>query len=142
MAAKDEDVKIVLVDTASLGLALRPDPVQVTLKLIAELSAPIVDGDRVQATSVSLAGDRAVIGFNMRGEKAKGGIDVLTGIPENLAEFASKKPTLTSEILFKDTDVNAIRLEDSCIYYAGNSVRSGKPAFAARTDIVAGNLVN
>ncbi len=71
------------------------------LKLKAEVSPPTIDGKLLQATSVSIVGDRAVVSYNMRGEEYLGAIDVFDISNKN-------KPELKSEALFQNADINSV----------------------------------
>jgi outer membrane protein assembly factor BamB len=71
------------------------------LTLRAEVAPPSIDGQVLQATSVAIVGDRAVVSYNMRGEQYLGAIDVFDVSNKN-------KPVLRSEALFRNTDVNAV----------------------------------
>jgi outer membrane protein assembly factor BamB len=71
------------------------------LMLRAEVAPPSIDGQVLQATSVAIVGDKAVVSYNMRGEQYLGAIDVFDISNRN-------KPVLRSEALFRNTDVNAV----------------------------------
>jgi outer membrane protein assembly factor BamB len=71
------------------------------LTLRAQVAPPSIDGQVLQATSVAIVGDLAVVSYNMRGEQYLGAIDVFDISNKN-------KPVLRSEALFHNTDVNAV----------------------------------
>jgi hypothetical protein len=79
--------------------AVNAASIKLTLK--AEVSPPSIDGKALQATSVSIVGDRAVVSYNMRGEAYLGAIDVFDISDKN-------KPVLRSEALFQNADINAV----------------------------------
>lgn len=82
------------------------------LVLVAEVDPPVVDGEPVQANSVSLDDDgRGVVGYNTRGEVFRGAIDLFVGLDGGA-------PELSSSAGFNDTDVNAVLLHDDEIYTA------------------------
>lgn len=93
-----------------------------SLVLFAELVPPIVEGELVQATSISIDdNDRAVVSYNMAGPQTLGAVDYLTRLSRTL-------PRLSSSITFNDSDVNAVTTDGSSAYAA---VGSSDAAFAA-----------
>ena len=92
----------------------------VTLRLIQEIDPPIVEGEVVQATSVSLdGGDKAMISYNMVGEPRLGAIDWIT-------KLTSNRPVLSSEARFSDSDISAVSTDGSYVYAA---VATNDPQF-------------
>ena len=71
------------------------------LKLEAEVAPPTAAGQTLQATSVTMLGSLAVVSYNMRGAAYLGAIDVFEISKEH-------KPTLKSQAIFLNTDVNAV----------------------------------
>ena len=103
----------------SAATALSAAPV--TLTLITEIDPPIVDGEVVQATSISLdGGDKAMVSYNMRGAPRLGAIDYIT-------KLTSSQPVLSSEILFNDSDISAVTTDGAYVYAA---VATDDPGFA------------
>lgn len=92
----------------------------VSLKLVAEVAPPSIGGQMLQATSVVIVDDRAVVSYNMRGAQYLGAIDVFDVSNKN-------KPVLRSSALFKDTDINAVSTYDNQVLVAE---ATGDPAFA------------
>lgn len=82
-----------------------------SLRLVAEVQPPTVQGERLQATSVTFRGNFAYVSYNMRGSSAVGGIDVLQirGV---------KNPTLKSSATFTDTDVSSVSYADNQVFLA------------------------
>ncbi|HEY4643703.1 MAG TPA: hypothetical protein VIH68_03200, partial [Bacteroidota bacterium] len=71
----DKDVPI---DPPGGGFAAKGSHAQAfSLTLLAEVLPPSVGGQVLQATSVSLDGNKAVVSYNMRGEQFLGGIQVI-----------------------------------------------------------------
>lgn len=104
-----EDVPI---DTSgSGGMAKRAELQAFSLKLVAEVLPPLIDGQVLQATSVVMKGDKAVVSYNMRGEQYLGGIDVFH--IEN-----KRTPKLKSEALFKNADINSVSFDNGYVYVA------------------------
>jgi hypothetical protein len=71
------------------------------LKLEAEVAPPSVGGQPLQATSVSIVGNLAVVSYNMRGAQYLGAIDVFEIHNEN-------QPSLRSRAVFQNADINAV----------------------------------
>jgi len=72
-----------------------------SLKLKAEIAPPSVAGQVLQATSVAMVGDLAVVSYNMVGNPYLGAVDVFDVKKEN-------KPVLRSQAIFQNTDVSAV----------------------------------
>ena len=102
----------------------------VSLRLIAQMKPPLVEGQLVQATSVSLAGGSAVISYNMRGAPRLGAVDWIS-------RFTILRPRLTSSITFADSDINAVHSDGNYVYtaVATNSVDYPFPAVIERLKI-------
>jgi len=84
---------------------------RVTLTLASEVFPPVVEGEVVQATSVSIKGEHGVVSYNMRGAPRLGAIDWIKGLANN-------KPKLTSSATFNDSDVSAVIVDGNNIYAA------------------------
>ena len=82
-----------------------------SLKLTAEVLPPAIDGKILQATSIAMSNNKAVVSYNMRGAEYLGGIDVFLISNE-------KNVSLKSEALFADADVNSVTYDDSRVYAA------------------------
>jgi len=93
----------------------------VRLRLVAAIDPPVVDGQVVQATSISLdGGDKAMVSYNMAGAPRLGAIDFLTKLTE-------RRPTLTSSVTFNDSDVNAVTTDGTYVYAAVATDTGGFP---------------
>jgi len=92
-----------------------------TLTLIAEISPPAIGSETLQATSVQIKGNFAIVGYNMQGAQYLGGIDVI-----NITN--KKRPVLESEGLFADSDINSVSTENGLVYAAQ---ATEDPSFAA-----------
>ncbi len=83
------------------------------LRLVAEVEPPVVEGEVVQATAVSMVKkDTVVVSYNMRGAPRLGAIDL----------FRYKKgssPRLLSSVTFNDTDINSVSVDDKYVYASG-----------------------
>ena len=73
-----------------------------SMTLIAEIAPPVVNGNTLQATSVSLDGDYAYISYSLQGNTYSGGVDVV-----QLAG-GGKNAKIKSGITFNDTKVNSV----------------------------------
>lgn len=117
----DESVAGAGASMASKPGAMMAKVSSVTLTLTQEILPPTVNGETVQATSISQAkGNVAVVSYNMRGEPYLGAIDWIT-------HLNGSQPLLSSGATFKDADVNAVTADDKYVYTA---VATGAPEFA------------
>jgi hypothetical protein len=91
----------------------------VKLQLRAEVAPPTVAGQKLQATSVSVVGDLAVVSYNMVGNPYLGGIDVFDIGNEN-------KPVLRSQAVFTNADVSAVTVAGTRVLFAE---ATGDPGF-------------
>ena len=91
------------------------------LQLKAEVAPPSIGGQVLQATSVSIVGNLAVVSYNMAGNPYLGGVDVIDITNKN-------HPVLTSEALFQNTDVSAVTTSGVNVYLAE---ATGDTGFAA-----------
>jgi hypothetical protein len=90
------------------------------LKLKAEVAPPSISGQVLQATSVSIVGNLAVVSYNMVGNPYLGGVDVIDISNQN-------HPVLVSQALFQNTDVSAVTTSGANVYVAE---ATGDTAFA------------
>lgn len=93
-------------EAGSLATQLKTD---LKLKLDAEISSPVWEGQTLQATSVALSGQYAVVSYNMQGQTYLGALDVIDLSKKN-------KPSLTTRLLYKNADVNAVSVRDGNVY--------------------------
>jgi len=106
----DEEVQIDISGGGQLAKIIDSDDFSLTL--VAEVSPPSIDGQDLQATSITLEDDIAIVSYNMRGEQYLGAIDVFTIRRRN-------RPRLISQALFLDTDINSVSYDDGYVYAAG-----------------------
>lgn len=107
-----------------------------SLTLVAEVLSPTVDGETLQATSVSIEHGKAVVSYSMRGDKYLGGIQLfdITRI---------ERVSLDSQVVFNDTDINAVTVSNGKVYGVG-AAASGKfddPAVMEVIKIVGNKMV-
>jgi hypothetical protein len=112
----DTDVDVPVDDTgvgyASVMGAARPAAApSISLKLTAEVLPPAIDGKVLQATSIAMSNNKAMVSYNMRGAEYLGGIDVFLISNE-------KNVFLKSEALFNNADVNSVTYNDTHVYAA------------------------
>ena len=82
-----------------------------TVSLKAEVAPPSIGGQMLQATSVTIVGNLAVVSYNMVGNPYLGGVDVIDFTNRN-------QPVLRSEALFQNTDVSAVTMSGTNVYLA------------------------
>src|SRR5207249_8467887 len=97
---------------------------------------PTVSGQVLQATSVSIVGNLALVSYNMVGNPYLGGIDVIDITNKN-------HPVLTSEALFQNSDVSAVTTSGVNVYLAEATGDTGfaTPAVFEVVTLVGNQLV-
>jgi hypothetical protein len=112
-------------------LSKAAQPAAFRLKLVAEIAPPVVKGERLQATSVTLKSNFAYVSYNMRGSVYLGGVDVVQ-------VKGASNATLRSSAHFADTDVSSAYYDGNAVYLAAASgdPSADAPAYAevVRTD--------
>jgi hypothetical protein len=117
--------------------AAPPTPSSVTLKLVAELDPPVVDGRVVQATSVSSRlRFNFLISYNMASDPFVGAVDYV------INPFGTT-PRLVSSVTFSDSDISAVGLDDDWIYAAQATGASGHatPASLERLSLTSSGIL-
>src|SRR5437016_5791088 len=106
------------------------------LSLKAEVAPPSIGGQTLQATSVSIAGNLAVVSYNMVGNPYLGAVDVIDITNKN-------QPVLRSEALFQNTDVSAVTTSGVNVYLAEATGDTGfaSPAVFEVVKLVGNQLV-
>ena len=80
--------------------------------LVADVEAPSIDYNKLQATSVDIDGNFAYVSYNMRGSQNMGAIDIIDITnPRN--------PQIINTILFNNRDVNTLKVINGNIYFGG-----------------------
>src|SRR6267154_131101 len=107
-----------------------------SLSLKAEVAPPSIGGQMLQATSVSIVGNLAVVSYNMVGNPYLGAVDVIDISNKN-------QPVLTSEALFQNTDVSAVTTSGVNVYLAEATGDTGfaSPAVFEVVKLVGNQLV-
>src|SRR5882762_9968368 len=139
------------IDTAGIGYPSAPAPLAsasvgrsstasqaggFSLSLKAEVAPPSLGGQMLQATSVSIVGNLAVVSYNMVGNPYLGAVDVI--------DFTNKnQPVLRSEALFQNTDVSAVTMSGANVYLAEATGDTGfaSPAVFEVVKLVGNQLV-
>ena len=107
------------------GAAAAPTRSRVSLTLVAQLDPPTVDGQVVQATSVSARRRfNFLISYNTQGNPFVGAVDYV------INPFG-RSPRLISLVAFSDSDVSAVGLDDDWIYAAQATGANGYATPAA-----------
>jgi hypothetical protein len=106
------------IDTQGVAAAsLRKAPADsLVLTLVAEVIPPEYDGLVLQATDVTIKGQKAYVSYNMRGETFLGGVDVF-----DITDITA--PQLISSAVFADTDVNGLTERGGTLYLASATER-------------------
>lgn len=89
-----------------------------SLRLVASVASPTVNGVTQQATMIDLfsEGNRAAVSYNVRGQVYNGGIDIL-----QLPAGNSRNLRIRSGVSFTDANVNAVNVNDDRIWSAQSS---------------------
>jgi len=103
----EQPLPIIAADDAAGGGAA----VEVELKLLARIAPPVVAGVQLQASHVVRDGSRVYVGYNVRGETFRGGIDVFD-------QINTKHPRLRGQALFYDTEISAMDLSGGSLLLA------------------------
>ena len=121
---------------AALGRSSAASQVVFNLHLKAEVAPPTVSGQVLQATSVSIVGNLALVSYNMIGNPYLGAIDVI--------DISNKNhPVLMSEAVFQNTDVSAVTTYGANVYVAEATGDTGfaSPAVFELMQLQGSNLV-
>lgn len=106
-----------------------------TWYLVAEVDAPIFDGNPLSATDVRILGNRAYVSYHRQGIEHAGGIEII-----DISDPGS--PVIRSYVEFDGVDINSLAIDDSGsddgerkIWLAGSSFKKG----AVLRQIIANN---
>ena len=95
----------------AIGRSAAATQASFNLSLKAEVAPPSISGQTLQATSVTIVGNLAVVSYNMVGNPYLGGVDVIDITNKN-------QPVLRSQALFQNTDVSAVTISGTNVYLA------------------------
>ena len=128
----DRDEEIFVED--STGTLSKAAAKNFKLTLIAEIAPPVVHGQTLQATSVSISGDFAYISYALRGETYGGGVDVVQ-------IRSGRNAVVRSGAVFEDMKVHALHY-DGDLYLAGatEDPTFETPAVVERMTVKGGKL--
>lgn len=113
-------------------VAKAPLPV---LTLVAEVAPPSVGGVTLQATEVQISGNRAYVGYNVRGEAFLGSVEIY-----DISD--TDHPTLVSKAVFSDADVNGLYVTGNDLFMAAatSDASFSKPAALMHVTLAGGKL--
>jgi hypothetical protein len=122
--------------SASIGRSSATSAAAPTMSLKAEVTPPSIGGQMLQATSVAIVGNLAVVSYNMVGNPYLGAVDVIDITNRN-------QPVLRSEALFQNTDVSAVTTSGTNVYLAEATGDTGftAPAVFEVVHLVGNQLV-
>ena len=83
-----------------------------TFVLVAEVDAPEVNGQTVQATHVAIEGVTAYVSYNMRGPQNLGALDIIDISDPSF-------PVIIKTLVFENRDINTVGLYNGLIVVAG-----------------------
>src|SRR5262245_47107101 len=120
----------------AIGRSSSASQANFNLSLKAEVAPPSIGGQALQATSVAIVGNLAVVSYNMVGNPYLGGVDVIDITNKN-------QPVLRSEALFQNTDVSAVTTSGANVYLAEATSDTGfaSPAVFEVLQLVGNQLV-
>ncbi|TVQ89870.1 MAG: hypothetical protein EA393_06450 [Bacteroidetes bacterium] len=107
------------------GFGLKTDPGEIIgyeFTLVAEVDAPVVDDQVVQATHVEIVGNWAFVSYNMRGSQHLGAIDII-----DITNPAN--PLIIHTVEFDDKDVNTVGWYDGLVVIAGQNAEGAYYGF-------------
>ena len=120
----------------AVGRSAAASQASFNLSLKAEVAPPSIAGQVLQATSVSIVGNLAVVSYNMVGNPYLGAVDVIDITNKN-------NPVLTSSALFQNTDVSAVTTSGLNVFLAEATGDAGfaSPAVFEVVRLVGNQLV-
>lgn len=81
------------------------------MKQIARVSPPVVAGVQLQASHLVRDGSRAFVGYNVRGDVFRGGVDVFD-------QLNGEEPRLRAQALLYDSEISSVDLSGGSLYLA------------------------
>jgi len=112
LTERDQDITV---QSTSSEPAKRVGPPSFSLKLIAEIDAPVVDGETTQATMVDIFGNssRAAVSYNIQGADYIGALDAI-----QITGSARKAIKVKSGIQFTNAKSNALFMDNNDLWIA------------------------
>ena len=107
------------------GFGLKSQPqIDYVFTLVAEVDAPSIASQTLQATHVDVYNNTAYVSYNMRGSQNLGAIDII-----DITNPSA--PIILNTLLFDDKDVNTVKFVDGYIYFGGQDIDGG---YVAKVD--------
>jgi len=98
-------------ETGDATAGMPPGLDRLRLTLWAEVEAPVIDGETVQATSTSTRSSSGfLVSYNMHGAPRLGAVDHV--------QSRGRNPRISSSVVFRDADVSAVALDQDDVYAA------------------------
>lgn len=110
--------------TVTLGKVSGKPSDSLLLVLEAEVSPPMLDDTQLQATDITIQGNKAYVSYNIQGEPFGGGVEVYD-------ISAIDNPQLLDGILIDDSDVNGLYVHGSDLFLAIAKESGGPGNYAA-----------
>jgi len=99
-----------------------------SLTLTGEVDSPVVNGKKLQATSVVIRGKKAYVSYNTAGAARAGAIDII--------DFKNPySPRLKSRIIYEDKDINALFCANYSVHLA-QSMDHSIPGMYSNMEII------
>ena len=111
ITAKNEDISVTTIGVVvSIHTSTTSQP-SFSLKLVAEISSPVINSVTLQAVSVAIKGDIAFIAYNTRGAQYTGALDIVD-------ISTPTQPKLLSRTTFTNKDINSVSYSENTIILA------------------------
>lgn len=126
-----QEIDIIRVWDPSDAGELTLDGLAVDLTQVAQVTAPVVGGDPLEATSITIGGDYAFVSYHEVGAPNRGAVDAF-----DISDASN--PVLRSQLTFTNVDVNSVATVDgSRIYLAvsGNDLGYDETAGLVSYDV-------
>ena len=112
-----------------------PPPPTFQLRLVSEISSPVVGGIPLRATDVKIASGTAIVSYNVEGAPYLGAL-------ESIDVSSPEQSKLTSQLVFKNADINSVAISGNAVYFVGASGENPQsPAFLNRARLLNKELV-
>jgi len=128
---KIQEVRVLLLDYKQRINELKKGPKNndQLLKLVASISAPTLEGLKLQASDIKIYDSsssdndkkitRVYVAYNMVGPKNMGALQIITLNDEKKKNESSLSLTLNQTVLFKDSEIHGLTIHDNHLYLAG-----------------------
>jgi hypothetical protein len=130
---KIKEVRVLLLDYKQRINELKNGPKNndQLLKLVASISAPTLEGLKLQASDIKIYESassrmknskkvtRVYVAYNMVGPKNMGALQIITLNDEEKKNKSSLSLTLNQTVLFKDSEIHGLTIHDNHLYLTG-----------------------